>query len=112
MKSNARKNEKFSLLTTVSVSVSVTVSTMTMESSSGSDLHFQLFALGGVRWHGVTVVGPEAALALRSHRFSQLIGCIRAGAPAAQIRVLLDEDMRNNQMNMIIKPFYSQENPT
>ena len=76
------------LLTTVSVSVSVTVSAMTVESGGSSDLHLQLFALGGVGWHGVAVVGPKAALALRPHCLSQLIGCVRAGAPAAQTGVL------------------------
>lgn len=76
------------VLTTVSVSVSVAVSPVAVESGGGSDLHLQLFALGGVGWHGVAVVGPETALALRPHRLSQLIGCVRAGAPAAQTGVL------------------------
>lgn len=76
------------VLTTVSVSVSVAVSAMAVESSGGSDLHLQLLALGGVGRHGVTVVGSQTALALRSHRLSQLIGCVRAGAPAAQTSVL------------------------
>ena len=70
------------------VSVSVSVSAMAVESGGGSDLHLQLFALGGVGWHGVAVVGPEATLALRPHSLSQLIGCVRAGAPAAQTGVL------------------------
>lgn len=56
------------------VSVSVSVSAMAVESGGGSDLHLQLFALGGVGRHGVAVVGPEAALALRPHRLRQLIG--------------------------------------
>lgn len=76
------------VLTTVSVSVSVAVPAMAVESGGGSDLHLQLFALGCVGWHGVAVVGPETALALRPHRLSQLIGCVRAGAPAAQTGVL------------------------
>lgn len=76
------------VLTTVSVTVSVAVSAMAVKSGGGSDLHLQLFALGCVGWHGVTVVGPEAALALCPHRLSQLIGCVRAGAPAAQTGVL------------------------
>lgn len=77
------------VLTTVSVAVSVAVSPVAVESGGGSDLHLQLFALGGVGWHGVAVVGPETALALRPDRLSQLIGCVRAGAPAAQAGVLL-----------------------
>lgn len=69
--------------------VSVTVSAVAVKSGGGSDLHLQLFALGGVSWHGVAVVRPETALALSPHRLSQLIGCVRAGAPAAQTGVLL-----------------------
>lgn len=75
-------------LTAVSVSVSVAVSPMAVDSGSCSNLHFQLFALRGVCWHGVTVVGPQATLALGSDGLSQLIGCVRAGAPAAQTSVL------------------------
>lgn len=68
--------------------VSVAVSAMAVKSGGGSDLHLQLFALGGVGWHGVAVVRPETALALSPHSLSQLIGCVRAGAPAAQTGVL------------------------
>lgn len=75
-----------SALTTVSVSIAI--STVAVESSGGGNLHLQLLALGGVGRHGVTVVGSQAALTLRSHRLSQLIGCVRAGAPAAQTSVL------------------------
>lgn len=72
----------------VLTAVSVAVSAMAVESGGGSDLHLQLLALGGVGRHGVAVVRPEAALALSPHRLSQLIGCVRAGAPAAQTGVL------------------------
>lgn len=68
--------------------VSVPVSAMAVEAGGGSDLHLQLFALGGVGWHGVAVVRPQTALALSPHRLRQLIGCVRAGAPAAQAREL------------------------
>lgn len=64
------------VLTTVPVPVSVSVSAMAVDTGGSSDLHLQLFALGGVGWHGVAVVGPEAALALRPHRLSQFIGCV------------------------------------
>lgn len=74
----------FQALTTVSVAVPA----MAVKSGGGSDLHLQLLALGGVSWHGVAVVRPEAALALSPHSLSQLIGCVRAGAPAAQTGVL------------------------
>lgn len=73
-------------LTTVPVPVSVPP--VAVESSGRSDLHLQLFALGGVGRHGVAVVRPEATLSLRPHRLRQLIGCVRAGAPAAQSGVL------------------------
>ena len=79
---------KVSCRALTAVSVSVAVSTVTVESGGSSDLHLQLFALGGVCRHGVTVVGSEAALALCFHRLSQLIGCVRAGAPTAQAGVL------------------------
>lgn len=83
----------------VLTTVSVTVSPMAVESGSGSNLHFQLFALGSVCWHGVTVVGPQAALALRSDRLGQLIGCVRAGAPAAQTaRLPFGKDTSVTQM--------------
>lgn len=72
----------------VLTAVSVAVSAMAVESGGGGDLHLQLLALGGVGRHGVAVVRPEAALALSPHRLSQLIGCVRAGAPAAQTGVL------------------------
>lgn len=62
---------------------------MTMNPGGGSDLHLQLFAFGGICWHGVAVVGPEAALALRPNRLSTFIGCVRAGSPAAHTAVLL-----------------------
>lgn len=72
----------------VLTAVSVAVSAMAVESGGGSDLHLQLLALGGVGRHGVAVVRPQAALALSPHRLSQLVGCVRAGAPAAQTGVL------------------------
>lgn len=72
----------------VLTAVSVAVSAMAVESGGGGDLHLQLLALGGVGRHGVAVVRPQAALALSPHRLSQLIGCVRAGAPAAQTGVL------------------------
>ena len=90
------------LLTAVSFSVSVPVSVavpaVAVEPGGGGDLHLQLLALGGVGRHGVAVVGPEAALALRPHRLRQLIGRVRAGAPAAQAGVLPGErDTRVNR---------------
>ena len=68
----------------VLTTVSVAVPAVAVEAGGGSDLHLQLFALRSVGWHGVAVVGPETTLALRPHRLSQLIGRVRAGAPAAQ----------------------------
>lgn len=68
--------------------VSVTVSALAVKPGGGSDLHLQLFAFGGVGWHGVAVVRPQTALALSPHRLGRLIGCVRAGAPAAQTLVL------------------------
>lgn len=70
------------------VPVSVSVPAVAVEAGGGSDLHLQLFALGGVGRHGVAVVGPQTALALCPHRLRQLIGHVRAGAPAAQAGVL------------------------
>lgn len=58
--------------------VSVAVSAVAVKSGCGSDLHLQLFALGGVGRHGVAVVRPQTALALSPHSLRQLIGCVRA----------------------------------
>lgn len=68
--------------------VPVAVPAVAVESGGGGDLHLQLLALGGVGRHGVAVVRPEAALALGPHRLGQLIGGVRAGAPASQSAVL------------------------
>jgi len=68
--------------------VPVPVSAVAVESCRRSDLHLQLFALGGVGRHGVAVVRPQAALTLHLHGLSQLVGGVRAGAPAAQSGVL------------------------
>lgn len=64
--------------------VSVPVPAMAVKAGGGGDLHLQLLALGGVGRHGVAVVRPQAALALSPHRLRPLIGCVRAGAPAAR----------------------------
>lgn len=70
-----------------------------MDPGSSGDLHFQLFAFGGVRRHGIAVVGPEATLTLRPHRLCLLVGCVRAGAPATQACVLrYGKDTRINGM--------------
>lgn len=66
------------------VSVPVPVPAMAVKAGGGGDLHLQLLALGGVGRHGVAVVRPQAALALSPHRLRPLIGCVRAGAPAAR----------------------------
>ena len=93
-------------LTTVSVAfpLSVAVAALAVQPRGHGDLHLQLFAFGGIRRHGVTVMGPQATLALRLHRLRRLVGRVRAGAPAAlPSRVLRADwtDARVNQLRLV-----------